>query len=365
MTQRPPGHRSVPDVVSRRLRNHGLDRPEFDEPSEVVAWLGAVQAQDYAAAKWALGVRARGLDDAAVERAFTRGTILRTHVMRPTWHFVTPRDIRWMLALTAPRVSALMGHYNRKLELDGRVFARSHAALERALGGGAHHTRAELAATLARAGIRAKGQRLAHLMMQAELDQVICSGPRRGAQFTYALLAERAPRARTLTREEALAELARRYFSSHGPATLRDYAWWSGLTMREAQTGIDLVRPSLVREVVGELTCWSVSSRRAARPAGPLGHLLPIYDEYLIAYKDRDLVVGPARAKPERAFEVVHYLIMGGRLVGSWRRTAQKDSTLVAVTAYRSLTRAEAGEARAATQRLGKFLGQETALSIR
>jgi hypothetical protein len=164
------------DLVDRRLFSQGLAEPMLEKPAAIVARLGAVQAQDYAAAKWGLGLRGRGLDDAAVEKAFAQGAILRTHVMRPTWHFVTPRDIRWMLALTGPRVSALMAHDNRKLELDGRVFARSHATLARALEGGVYRTREELAATLGRAGIHAKGQRLGHLMMQAELDQVICSG---------------------------------------------------------------------------------------------------------------------------------------------------------------------------------------------
>jgi len=213
------------DLVRRRLTNHRLERSEFRKPADVVQWLGAVQAQDYAGAKWALGLRAKGLTDADVDRAFDEGTILRTHILRPTWHFVTPADIRWMLALTFRRVHAANAHTYREFELNASVFRRSRKAIERELRGGKDRTRAELASVLRRAGIAAKGIRLAALMIDAELEGVIVSGPRRGTQFTYALVEERAPRGRTVDREEALAELTTRYFSSHGPATLRDYAW--------------------------------------------------------------------------------------------------------------------------------------------
>jgi hypothetical protein len=355
------------DVVSRRLSNHKLTRSDLRQPSDVVAWLGAVQAQDYSVAKWGLGLRASGLSDAAVEKAFTDGVILRTHVMRPTWHFVTPFDIRWMLALTASRVKLVMAHYDRKLELDKRVLARSYLTLECALQGNKYLTRGELAAALARARIHAIGQRLGHLMMHAELDQVICSGPRRGRQFTYALLEERAPRGRSLTREEALAELARRYFSSHGPATVRDFAWWSGSTMRDARTAIDLVKPPLLREVIGTITYWSATSRAAAAPASSFACLLPNYDEYLVAYKDRHLVVGSAAAgkwtwpaTPGSG----HHLLLEGRLTGSWKRIVSKDAILVKTTLFRRPTRADVRAIEAAAERFATFVDLPVTLSI-
>ncbi len=262
----------------------------------MVAWFGAVQAQEYPAARWALGLRARGLTDRQVAHAFDAGEILRTHAMRPTWHFVARADIRWLQMLTGPRVQTLNAYYARKNELDAKTVARSREVIERTLAGGHQRTRTELAAALGKAGIRAEGQRLAYLMMSAELDQVICSGPRRGKQFTYALLEERAPKASLLPRDEALRELTRRYFTSHGPATLRDYVWWSGLTMADARRGVEIAGRALVRETFGELTCWSGASTPAftLRSLGGGGtrkrssaHLLPIYDEYLIAYKDR------------------------------------------------------------------------------
>jgi hypothetical protein len=353
-------------LISQRLRNHRLNRSEFRKSRDVVSWMVAVQSQDYPAAKWGLGLRATGLTDADVERDFDAGRILRTHVLRPTWHFVTPADIRWMLALTGPRVHTMCASYYRKLELDDGTFSRSQRAMERSLRGGNALTRAELQQTLYRAGIVASHQRLAFLMMHAELDGVICSGPRRGAQFTYALLEERAPRARQLTRDESLAELTRRYFLSHGPATIRDYVWWSGLTVREAKEGIALVKPALESETIADRTCYLAPSRTGIQPATPSAHLLPNYDEYGIAYQDRDLVGSTRRSvKPGAPKEDdSHLLLINGQLAGRWRRSVNPGSALVRVFPYNRPTRAEQRLLVAAAERFGRFLDLPVKLAI-
>ncbi len=196
-----------------------------------------------------------------IEKAVSDGTILRTHVMRPTWHFVTPADIRWMLALTAPRVLAAIAYYDRVLELNGADFIKSNAVITKALQGGKQLTRAELASELQQAGFAIdNSQRIGHIIMHAELDGIICSGARRGKQFTYALLDERAPQSRTLDRDEALAELARRYFGSHGPAALQDFVWWSGLTTADARAALEMVTSQLMCEIVDGQTYWFSSS---------------------------------------------------------------------------------------------------------
>ncbi len=243
----------------------------------VVSWLGAVQSQDYAGAKWALHLRVPGLTDAAVDQAFDTGAIVRTHILRPTWHFVAPADIRWMLALTSPRILAGNRMYCRKNGLDEKVLARSRRVLEKALTGGKFLTRTALGGVLARAGIAGEGQRLAYLMMDAELQQVVCSGPREGKQFTYALLDERAPRARVLEPDEALAELTRRYFASHGPATVADFVWWSGLTVKLAKTGLEILGRAVVSETIDGCTYWSVPSGASVRkkPAAARPHRSP------------------------------------------------------------------------------------------
>jgi len=363
--------RTTADLVRQRIANQKLATSTLRTPAEVVAWFGAMQAQEYAAARWALGLRAKGITDAVVEQAFDVGAILRTHAMRPTWHFVAPADIRWLQALTGPRVHALNRYYAQKNGLDDRTIARSRVVIERALGGGHPRTRTELGAALGKAGIQAEGQRLAYLMMNAELDQVICSGPRRGKQFTYALLAERAPKARLLPRDEALAELTRRYFTSHGPATLRDYVWWSGLTMKDVRRGVEIVGGALVQETFGELTYWSAApasalTRRSRGEGGPpsSAYLLPIYDEYLIAYKERKAVSDPASATRSAATidGYAHWLIVDGLFTGTWRRAETQAGVDVDVVPYRSLAAANRRAIAVAAQRYSTFLGRPVTL---
>jgi hypothetical protein len=198
----------TPDELARlRLRAQRLAGERLRAGEEVVGWLVAVQAQDYAGAKWSLGQRARNLTDDGVDAAFNAGRILRTHVLRPTWHFVLPGDIRSLLALTAPRVNAANAYMYRKLELDERTLMKTQDVIGAALGGGRHLTRRQLAEVLRTNGIEASGQRLAYIVMRAELDALVCSGPRNRKQFTYALHDARPPPARALERDEALGGL--------------------------------------------------------------------------------------------------------------------------------------------------------------
>jgi hypothetical protein len=363
------------DIVAHRLVNQRLVEPagarrqgpgQALRPDEIVSWLGAVQSQDFAGAKWALGQRASGLTDAGVEQAFDEGRILRTHVMRPTWHFLAPADIGWLLELTAPRLHALNALYYRRNELDPATFRRSRRVLERSLGGGQSLTRSELARALHDAGISAAGERLAYLMMHAELERVICSGPRRGKQFTYMLLDARAPDARRLDREAALAELTRRYFTSHGPATIRDFSWWSGLTARDARAGLDAIGSSISSERIGDRIYWFMPVRPPVPLASPRVFLFPNYDEFLIAYKDRDFLTPPRRAnrKPPRD-AYAHHLVIDERLRGSWQRTATaSDGIRIDVQTYDPLSRAEARALEEAAGRCGQFTNRRAALTI-
>ena len=260
------------DIAQQRLHNQRLVGAPFARPDEVVRWLGAVQAQEYPGAAWGIAQRTSGLSQPAIDQAFADGTILRTHAMRPTWHFVTPADIRWILALTTPRVHALNASYYRKLELDGSVLARSATVLTNALQGGRHLTRSELTTALEQAGIIRPTDdrlRLTYLVMHAELEGLICSGAMRGKQHTYALLDERVPATRTLEREEALAELTRRYFSSHGPATIKDFAWWSGLSTSDVKVGLELNTSQLETARVDGQAYWF-------RPDAQLHNSIPL-----------------------------------------------------------------------------------------
>ncbi|HLA14946.1 MAG TPA: winged helix DNA-binding domain-containing protein [Gemmatimonadaceae bacterium] len=309
-------------IAARRLANQHLIGPRLATPLEVVRKLGAVQSQDYAGGKWGIGQRTRSSTDADVESALTAGTIVRTHVLRPTWHFVAAEDIRWMLELTGPRVRARMAPYDRHLELDEKVFARCAAAITSALDREKELTRGEIRAVLDRARIGTTGtQRLAHIMMRAELDGVVCSGVRKGKQSTYALLEDRLPPARVMNPDESLAELARRYFSTRGPATVQDFAWWSGLTASESRRGIEAVRSDFDNRVVEGKTYWFTGSAPARRLVGNAAHLLPNYDEFFIGLKDRSAMAGLVKAPVMGVWggtSVTNVVVIEGQLVGGW-----------------------------------------------
>lgn len=345
-------------IAAQRLHNQLLTRAGLRRPEDVIKWLGAVQAQEYEPAKWALGIRMRdGAVDDIVERAFADGRILRTHVMRPTWHFVTPDDIRWLTELTGPRVQRLMSTYHRQLELDSGLLVRGTKIIERALRDRTHLTRNELGERLNRANLSFDGIRLGHLAMYAELEGVICSGPRRGKQFTYALVDERAPRAARLPREEALATLARRYFTSHGPATIRDFVWWSGLTTADAKQGLEMNRARRL-EVDGQ-AYWTIGPAPQGAARARRVHLLPIYDEYVVAYRDRHAVPHGSSLVPAGGSPVSfrHSLVVGGQIAGTWRTKRQSKAVVIDAVPLRRLTAPEQRGMREAVRLYERFLG--------
>lgn len=345
-------------VADLRMRNLRLSGAPLKTPQDIVRWLGAVQSQEFGPAKWSIAERVTRLGDAAVDEAFNAGTILRTHVLRPTWHFVLPEDIHWMLALTGPRVRRTMGHYDLKLGLDAALSKKSRRSIERALRDDERMTRQELRAVLDKDGIPAEGQRLNHIVMNAELEGLICSGGLRGKQHTYALLAERAPNARTLSADEALAELTLRYFTSHGPATAKDFRWWSSLTLGEIKRGLEMAGPTLEQEMFDGKTYWFARTAVRRRSKAPRVHLLQPYDEYVVGYTESRYAMdrsGIARAR----FPVVFggALLVDGQVQGHYKRTISKDAVRVEATLFRSLDRGEADALEAAARRLGTFLG--------
>ena len=348
------------EIALRRLHNQGLSNLRFKDPQDVVTQLGAVQAQDYAGSKWALGQRVQNATDAGINQIFNEGRILRTHLMRPTWHFVASADIRWMLNLTAPRVHAVNAFLYRKLELDKAVLRKSYKILEKSLRGNQYLTRTELASIFDKAGIAADGLRLGYFMMSAELDGIICSGPRKGKQFTYALLEERVPQVRAVQRDEALAELVKRYFSTRGPATLQDFTWWSGLNMSEAKKGIEMVRSQFASEVLNGQTYWFAESELPGKKEIPTAYLLPNYDEYFIGFKDRSAigeVANRAGTKGDDPALFAHIIILDGQIVGGWKRTLKKDVVLMELNPITNLTKAEQRATAEAAERYGQFLG--------
>lgn len=351
------------DIPWLRLQQQSLIGPAHARPEDVVRNLLAMQSQDYLGAKWAVAQRTRAVDDAAVQKAFQAGRILRTHVMRPTWHFVAPADIRWLLELTSPRVHAFNAPYYRKHGLDTAAAKRSRLRIEKALSRGEHLTREELALAIDAKDAALTGERLALFIMRAELDGVIASGKMRGKRHTYALLDERAPASERLPRDEALARLALRYVSGHGPAQPRDLAWWSGITIADAARGLAANERALERANVGGKTYWFAPTKPLPKPRAPSVHLLPNYDELLIAFKDRSHAFDPG-VTPLAGILAAHFVVIDGRIAGGYRRTLTKDTVSLSVDGLRAFSAPERKALDAAAARFGKSLGLAAKLEL-
>ena len=348
------------EIAQQRLQTQHLVSPKLTRPVDVVKWFGAMQAQDYAGAKWSLAQRMTGATDADIEGAFTRGEILRTHLMRGTWHFVAPSDIRWVLALTAPRQRIALASYSRKMGLDAAEVRKSNKTMTRALRGGRQLTREALRDALHRNGIAADGLRFIFLLAYAELDAVICSGAREGKQFTYTLLDDRVPETKPLARDKALAELAWRYVRSHGPATLADFVWWSGLTTGDARTAIAMVAKRLASFESDGKTYWMASDAEPAGEPSTTAYLLPTYDEFLIAYKDRSASIDHERSSDMRLNpQLISHLMIGGQRIGAWKRSMTKASTTIELDSYSPIRKKEKRAIAEAASKFGAFLGAQ------
>jgi len=332
-------------AIARLHGQHLAALPTFSSAAEVVRALGAVQSQDYAGACWANGMRTTGLSAADVHTAFDAGEILRTHVLRPTWHFVLPEDLAWMTQLTGPRIAALMAPYNATLGLTPAVFRKSSIVIERALAEQRFMTRAQLKAALDAARIHTEGtQRLAHLVMHAEVEGLICSGPRVGKQFTYALVSERAPSPRRLTGDDALAELTRRYFASRVPAAVQDFAWWSGLSVSTCRSGVRLLGSALETMLIDGVEYLVSPGFVLPRGSNTAVHLLPNYDEFFIGYRDRSAIaqrLQDAALVTGGSALIGNVITVGGQLVGGWKKVQRRSTTDVQLTLLSSLSTAE------------------------
>ena len=357
------------DIAQQRLLNQGLVKPALKTAREVVANLGAVQSQDYAGGKWGIAQRTDGLTDAEIEKEIDAGSIVRTHVLRPTWHFVAAADIGWMLALTGPRVHAANAYWYRLHEVDEDVARRTRTVLTKALRDGNHLTRAELAKLIAKAKLDVSNPtRLSAVVMRAELDGLICSGPRRGKQFTYALLDERVTHSTSLQRDEALYELARRYFTTRGPATVDDFAWWSGLTKSDARRGAQAASSHLEHQSIDGKSYWSPKTRRSVRVPAPLAHLLPNYDEYFVGHRDRihfGTRLQSSGVKPKTSALSGHALVIDGQIVGGWRRTLAPGRVIVEPRPLIPLTEPERRAVGAGAERFGEFFALESRIKWR
>jgi hypothetical protein len=344
-------------IPQLRLQQQQILHPRFTEPAALVKWMGCMQAQDYAGAKWAIGNRVKGSTDASIEQDFNDGKILRTHILRPTWHFVAPEDISWMLQLTAPKIKAFNKNLHTKLDISDKELKRSKTVLANALSNNKYLTRSALAPLLKKARINTDDIRLGFLLMDAELDGLICSGPRQGKQFTYALLADRAPATAPIDRDEAIAKLALCYFNSRGPATVNDFQWWSGLNMADAKKGLHLNRESLTHVVTNGQAYWFTAGAALKTSRTTSAFLLPSYDEYAVAYKDRSDIL-PSSQVLQTGYGIFKpVIVINGQIGGIWSRKETKSGIVVDTQILHSNKTVGAAVA-AATKHYAAFMGK-------
>ncbi len=333
-----------------RLSNQQIRHPRFETPAELVRWMGAVQAQDYAGGLWAIGLRTANARESDVEDAIAARSIVRTWPMRRTLHLVPAEDVRWMLRLLASRVIRSSPGRTRALGLDDATFARSRRLLEHALAGGHRLSRQDAYAVLDRGGVSPAGQRGIHILSHLAQQGLLCYGPREGRQPTFVLLDEWVPTEPERADVDCLAGLARSYFRSHGPATVADFAWWTGLPLRDARkaveaAGVDLEeRPS-----------------RTVRSRAPTAALLPPWDEYLVGYKDRAAALGHlAPDHPRLAGAIgIPLILIDGRARGAWRRALTPSQVRLSLEYWGRVTQAERHAVEAAARRYSPFLGRE------
>jgi hypothetical protein len=342
-------------ISHERIRNQRFADDSFANATQVVSWFGAIQGQEYAPTKWSIGLRDPQLTDVDVETQLDAGKILRTHLLRPTWHLVVAKDIRWLLKLTAPGIRQLSAYYFRQYELGTKEFSKAFKIITKSLQGGFSQTREEINEALSAGGLKASGPRLGHIMMNAELEGLVCSGPRAGKQFTYALLEERVRPAKTLERDESLAELAKTYFTSRGPATIHDFATWSGLRIADCKAAIELAGRVLSSEKVSGVIYYRGSRSRAGLKR-PGMMLLPIYDELIMGYKDRSaLGVFRNSLKPVPKLKHNNMIVWDGQIIGTWKRVVGPKRLKAEFQFFRPLDETQKAAFESARSRLEGF----------
>jgi hypothetical protein len=360
---------TLSDIANLRLISQQIAATKSETVKDLLGWMGAMQAQDYPMAKWAVGIRLPKSKDKTIEDALDKGEIIRTHVLRPTWHFVSAEDVYWMIELTSPHIKSSLKSSDRKLGLTETMYSKSNRIIEKALAPDRHVTREELIRNLTRAKIPTNNNRAWRFFLRAELDGIICSGATRptksfgrgrGKKQTYALLEKRVPRKKTFGREESLSQLARKYFTSHAPATVHDFAWWSGLSMTDARDALEMIQSDFVSEKINSGTYWLPNSFSFNKSHGSSVYLLPAYDEFIIGYRDRSAALNPVYQKKSVSenglFRPV--IVINGQVSGLWKKTVSKNSIVVETHFFRPHSKKEKQSINNAVAAFGDFIGE-------
>lgn len=346
------------DIALQRLRGQQIDGSRFADPAALVTWMGAVQAQDYGQSLWAIGLRTRGATRHTVETAIESGHILRTWPMRGTVHFVPAQDAAWMLGLSAPRLARTDKRRMDSLNLTEAALDKSANVLHDALKGSPPLARQLVLQKLNDAGVATDGQRGYHILWRLALAGLICIGPTRGKQQTFAWLADWAPTQRKLEGEEALAELARRYIRSHGPAAIQDFATWSGQNLTNSRRAFAAIETELATHTQEGRQYFYVKDLVAPAAPGSV-HLLAGFDEYLLGYKDRRDVLHADHANkivPGGNGIFLPMIIVDGQIVGTWKRTMKPKAIDVTIETFVTLSPAVHQKIHAELDRYSAFM---------
>ncbi len=353
------------EISTLRLVNQQIVNSIFTSPKDLLSWMGAMQAQDFFMSEMALGLRLVNGTRETVEIAFNKGEILRTHVMRPTWHFVPGEDIYWMLNLTAGRIKSGIESRHRQLEITQPLLHKVIGIFEKMLSDNMFLTREELAVELHKEKINTSENRLSHLLFSAELESLICSGPLSGKKLTYSLLQNRIPKKKLLTKEESLAELAHRYFSSHGPATVKDFVWWSGLLQKEANEGLQAVKANFVSEVVNSEEYWFSPNLSNHISSPDELYLLPAYDEFLISYKNRSASILQMDFKKAISENGIFrsILVIDGHVCGLWKFLLKNDTVYITLEPFDNSLRINESQLDVFKKRLETFYSKKVEIT--
>jgi len=352
-------------ISNARLFSQKIAKTEFKTAKEIVSWMGATQAQDYSMAKWAVGLRLGDSDEKSIESSFNKGEIIRTHVLRPTWHFVIPDDIFWMIKLSAPKIQSSLKSRHKQLELSEAIINKTNSIIENALGNGINLTREELAGEFHKSGINTDENRLSHLLFCAELEGIICSGPLKSKKHTYSLLSDRVPKKKELSRDESIAELAKRYFTSHCPATIQDFAWWSNLSLTEIRKAIDSVKSDFITDTT--VSGQFLYPNSYSEPYKASAYLLPAYDEFLISYKDRSSSLSLVNNRKAVSDNGIFYppVVVNGQVSGLWQKTIQKEKVIVTLNLFQLFKESAMKLIEKKAIYIGNFLNKKSEIRIK
>ncbi|HEY9167192.1 MAG TPA: winged helix DNA-binding domain-containing protein [Candidatus Kryptonia bacterium] len=351
------------EIVKSRLANQLLVGSKAKSPADVVEQLVGIHAQDYAGSELSIGVRLRGSNLIDIEEAIAEREIVRTWAMRGTLHFIAGRDMRWILKLLAPPMIIALARRYKELDLDAAIFRKAESLLSKTLSGTKQLARAELVSVLEKSGISCAGQRAVFILHRASLDRVICFGVNRDKQQTHVLFEEWVPESRQYGPEESLAQLAFRYFAGHGPATIQDFIWWSGLKSGDANTGLELARSSLEHVDNAGKRYWMPPHVSWPRVRSPVAHLLPGFDDFLLGYKDRGASLNPTHARHlQRGGMFAPFILIDGHVVGTWSKKVKRDEVIVSPQLFSPPDKATVKSITEAAQRYSKFIGLSPAL---